>query len=179
MRKGQKQPNIWKRMLVGLIAGLAGSWTMNRFQDVWLAVAPPDNSEKKTEMNEQNQTSEAGEENQDDTTVKAASAVSQKLFDHRLTSSEKKIAGPAVHYAVGAAAGMVYGIASELWPEVTAGFGLPYGTAFWLVVDEGMVPSLGLAKGPTEYPLATHAYALASHLIFGATAEGTRRLLRD
>jgi len=177
MRDAQRKPNIWKGMLVGLLAGLVASWTMNRFQDVWIAVSSPDDSKKQKDADAR--PSDAGEESQDDATVKAASAVSEKLFDHKLTSAEKKVAGPAVHYAVGAAAGMVYGIASEFVPEVAAGFGLPYGTAFWLVVDEGVVPSLGLAKGPSGYPLSTHVYALASHLVFGATAEGTRRLLRD
>jgi hypothetical protein len=40
------------------------------------------------------------------------------------------------------------------------------------------VPLLGLAKGPTEYPVSTHAYALASHLVYGMTAEMSRRALR-
>ncbi len=83
-----------------------------------------------------------------------------------------------MHYATGAAGGLVYGVAAELAPEITGGVGLPYGAAFWLVVDEGLVPLLGFAKGPTEYPLSAHAYALASHLVFGATADGVRRLLR-
>ena len=100
------------------------------------------------------------------------------MFEHKLTGAEKKLAGPAVHYAVGATSGIVYGIASELVPEVTVGFGLPYGTAFWLVVDEGAVPLFGLSKPPTAYPASTHLYALASHLVFGATAEGVRRWLR-
>ena len=175
MSSNQKQPKILRGMLVGLIAGLAASWAMDRFQDVWLVVSPPDDSQKK-----ENETdpSEDGGESQDDATVKAASAISEGLFEHKLTKAEKKIAGPAVHYAVGATSGIIYGIASESLPQVTVGFGLPYGTAFWLVVDEGAVPLLRLSKPPTAYPPSTHIYALASHLVFGATAEGVRRLLR-
>jgi len=175
MPNDQKQPNIWRGMLVGLIAGLVASWTMDRFQDAWIAVSHPDNSkEKEAEA----RASEDGEESQDNATVKAAAAISEGLFEHKLTGAEKKLAGPAVHYAVGATSGIVYGIASELVPEVTVGFGLPYGTAFWLVVDEGAVPLFGLSKPPTAYPASTHLYALASHLVFGATAEGVRRWLR-
>ena len=175
MSSNHKQPNIWKGMLVGLIAGLAAAWTMDRFQDVWLAVSPPDDSEKKKD---EGRASADDEESQDDATVKAASAISEGLFEHKLSRAEKKIAGPAVHYAVGATSGIVYGIASEFLPAVTMGFGLPYGTAFWLVVDEGAVPLLRFSKPPTAYPASTHIYALASHLMFGATAEGVRRLLR-
>src|SRR2546428_10951660 len=99
MRSDQKQPNIWKGMLVGLIAGLVASWTMDRFQDVWIAVSPPEDAKKKED---QASASEDGEEGQDDATVKAASAISERLFEHKLTRSEKKIAGLAIHYAVGA-----------------------------------------------------------------------------
>ena len=175
MSSNQKQPKILRGILVGLIAGLAASWTMDRFQDLWLAVSPPEDSQKK-----ENETdpSEDGGESQDDATVKAASAISEGLFAHKLTRAEKKIAGPAVHYAVGATSGIVYGIASEFLPQVTMGFGLPYGIAFWIVVDEGAVPLLRLSKPPTDYPVSTHVYALASHLVFGATAEGVRRRLR-
>src|SRR5438874_9422364 len=175
MSSNQKKPKIWRGILVGLIAGLAASWTMDRFQDVWLAVSTPDDSQKKEDETDP---SEDGGESQDDATVKAASAISEGLFEHKLTKAEKKIAGPAVHYAVGATSGIVYGIASEFLPEVTMGFGLPYGIAVWIVVDEGAVPLLRLSKPPTAYPASTHIYALASHLVFGVTAEGVRRLLR-
>ena len=56
--------------------------------------------------------------------------------------------------------------------------GIPFGAAFWMVVDEGALPLLGLAKGPTAYPSSTHAYALASHLVFGLTAEVVRSSVR-
>ncbi len=176
MTKVRKKPRIGRSLLVGLIAGLTASWTMNRFQGFWMTLSSTGDAKEKELAREDSQ---IANEDQDDATVKAASAVFEGLFDHKLTHAEKKIAGPAVHYAVGGLGGIVYCLASEFFPEVTRGFGLPYGTAFWLVVDEGMVPLLGLSKGPTEYPPSTHAYALASHLVFGATAEGTRRLLRD
>jgi putative membrane protein len=178
MPDNQKNPNVWKGMLVGLIAGLAASWTMNRFQDVWIALSPPSNSTKEENSSEDGRDSQR-DESADDATAKAASAVSEGLFEHELTPAEKRIAGAAVHYAVGGASGIVYGVAAEFLPEVTSGLGFPYGTAFWLVVDEGAVPLLGLSKPPADYPLSTHIYALASHLIFGATAEGVRRLLRS
>jgi len=118
-------------------------------------------------------------EDQDDATVKAAKAVSEGVFGHKLKDSEKKPAGAIVHYAFGSATGGLYGAAAELAPEVTTGLGLPFGVAFWAVADEGVVPLLGLSKGPTEYPVSTHAYALASHLVYGLTTEMTRRAVRN
>jgi len=62
---------------------------------------------------------------------------------------------------------------------VTAAAGVPFGAVFWLTADEAAVPLLGLAKAPTEYPVSTHVYALASHLVYGLTAELVRRTVRD
>ena len=117
-------------------------------------------------------------EPQDDTTVKTASAISEGLFHHKLTKREKKLGGTAVHYTLGTGVGGLYGAAAEFAPEVTAGAGLPFGAVFWLVVDEGAVPLLGLSKGPTSYPPATHLYALASHFVFGLTTELVRGAVR-
>ena len=64
----------------------------------------------------------------------------------------------------------------DVWKGLAAG--LPFGAAFWLLADETAVPLLGLSKGPTEYPLSTYAYALASHLVYGLTAEAVRRAVR-
>ncbi len=191
MAGDHSEPNVWKGALAGLVAGLVASWVMDRFQDVWLGLSSNKASTKKKNSSEHalqqsnlkaeqslNQTAHADTENEDDATVKTASALSEIIFDHRLSPGEKKIAGPAVHYAVGATSGIVYGVTAELLPEVTAGAGLPYGAAFWLVVDEGMVPLLGLSKAPNAYSVSTHIYALASHLVFGVTAEGVRRVLR-
>ena len=162
--------SVWEGLAAGLVGGLVASWTMNRFQDAWSSLASRDD---KSQAEQSQQTEPA-----DDTTVKAASAISEGLFHHRLSEGEKKLAGPAVHYSLGTVVGGLYGAAAEVMPEVTSGAGLPFGAAFWLVVDEGAVPLLGLAKGPAAYPLSTHAYALASHLVFGLTTESVRRLVR-
>jgi uncharacterized membrane protein YagU involved in acid resistance len=95
-----------------------------------------------------------------------------------LTNREKEIAGAAVHYAFGMGSGALYGVLAEAAPQVTKGAGLPFGAFVWLTADEGMVPLLGLSKGPTAYPLSTHVYALASHLVYGLTTEIMRRAVR-
>ena len=190
---GPDSRNLWKGLAAGLVGGLIASWTMNRFQGVWskldkriedwshneLPNAGDEFSEGLEERsNTQGLTLSPLAEAQDDTTVRAASAVSEGVFDHKLTQGEKKVAGPAVHYILGSGVGGLYGAAAEMVPKVTAGSGLPFGAAFWLVVDEGAVPLLGLSKGPTAYPLSTHAYALSSHFVYGLTAEIVRRAVR-
>ena len=167
--------SLWKGTVAGLIGGLVASWTMNRFQDVWLKLSEHEDGSNQDSNSKPRQSED---QEQVDTTVRAASAVSEGLFDHKLTEGEKRIAGPAVHYSLGTAVGGLYGALAEVAPEVTAGAGLPFGAAFWLVVDEGAVPLLGLSKGPTKYPLSTHAYALTSHFVYGLTAELMRRAVR-
>ena len=179
--RGHNKGDVVKGLAAGLVGGLVASWTMNRFQDVWTKVAE---SMKESQGNGSTKQGNKGEGEQssgeqEDATVKAASAISEGIFDHKLTKSEKKVAGPAVHYAFGTSVGGLYGAVAELAPEVTAGAGLPFGAAFWLVADETAVPLLGLSKGPTEYPLGTHAYALASHFVYGLTAEVVRRAVRN
>jgi uncharacterized membrane protein YagU involved in acid resistance len=55
---------------------------------------------------------------------------------------------------------------------------LTYGATIWVVADEGVVPALGLSKSASEYPLSIHAYALASHLVYGLTGEIVRGAVR-
>jgi uncharacterized membrane protein YagU involved in acid resistance len=118
-------------------------------------------------------------EEQDDATVETAKVISRNVFGHELQESEKKPAGAVVHYVFGTATGGLYGVLAEVSPPVTMAAGLPFGAAFWLIADEITVPVLGLSKGPAEYPISTHAYALASHLVYGMTAELSRRALRQ
>jgi putative membrane protein len=116
---------------------------------------------------------------QNDATVETAKFISRNVFGHDLKESEKETAGAAVHYAFGTATGGLYGALAEVSPQLTMGAGLPFGAAFWLIADEVTVPLLGLSEGPTEYPVSTHVYSFASHLVYGVTTEVTRRALRQ
>ncbi|HET9527079.1 MAG TPA: DUF1440 domain-containing protein [Pyrinomonadaceae bacterium] len=185
--------NVWKGLVAGLAGGLIASWTMNQFQAAWTRFAegfekphgaqsmqPTDgpNPNESSDSSQGLSQSKEEKENQDDATVETAKVIS-KVFGHELQESEKKPAGAAVHYAFGTVTGGLYGAMAEVAPQVTAGAGLPFGAVFWAVADEVGVPLLGLAKGPTAYPVSTHVYALASHLVYGVTAEVSRRAVRQ
>jgi len=175
--------NVWKGMVAGLAGGLVASWTMNQFQAAWTKLAG--NSEKShgaqsmqpSNGSTGNQAQDAKE--QDDATVETAKVISEKVFGHELQESEKRPAGAAVHYVFGTATGGLYGALAEVSPQVTTAAGLPFGAVFWVIADETAVPLLGLSKGPTAYPLSTHVYSFASHLVYGMTAELSRRALRQ
>jgi putative membrane protein len=175
--------NILKGVVAGLAAGLVASWTMNQFQAAWTRMAggseKPHGAQAMQPSDGSNGDQSQDVKEQDDATVETAKVISKNVFGHELQESEKKPAGAAVHYAFGSVTGGLYGALAEVSPQVTVAAGLPFGAAFWLIADEVSVPLLGLSKGPTEYPVSTHVYALASHLVYGVTAEFSRRALRQ
>lgn len=170
--------DVLKGLAAGVVGGLVASWVMDEFQAGWSKVSESLEASQKSSKKKK-QKSQGSSEEQEPATVKAAEAISENVFDHRLTKAEKKIAGPAVHYAMGATSGAIYGVAAELVPFVTVGAGIPFGGAVWLIADDAALPALGLSKSPTEYPLSIHAYALASHLVYGLTTDVVRRALRS
>ena len=173
---------LLRGMTAGLLGGLAASWVMNRFQELQPRQSGPQSGEGRGRgetHQSRSQTQQREPSNADeDATVKTAERISQRVFHHELSDREKQIAGPAVHYAYGALVGALYGGMAELLPVVSAGLGMPFGTALWLLGDEIAVPALGLSKPPTEYGAEEHADALASHLVYGLTTDLLRRTLR-
>jgi putative membrane protein len=155
------EPAIWKGLVAGLAGGLAASWAMNQVQSQLAKISP-----------------QPAQQTGDDATVKAASAISESVGDHVLNRDEKAVAGPAIHYAFGSTMGAVYGGLTEALPRSAAGWGLPFGALLWLGADEIAVPSLGLSGSPADAPVSTHASALASHLVYGVTADAVRRAVR-
>jgi uncharacterized membrane protein YagU involved in acid resistance len=165
---------ILKGLAAGTIGGLVASWVMNEFQYAWIKAA----NTISPSQNGSNAAENPQSSDQEPATVRAAEAISEKIFGHQLAKDQKHLAGEVVHYATGGGSGAVYGVLAEVAPQVTAGAGIPFGTAVWLVVDEGAVPLLGLSKPPFGYPLSTHIYAYASHLVYGLTTEIVRSVLR-
>ncbi|MGI8788024.1 MAG: DUF1440 domain-containing protein [Pyrinomonadaceae bacterium] len=159
--------DVVKGAVAGLVGGIVATIVMGGFQSLLSSLSEDEKkqSEKKKEDEPAN--------------VQAAEAISRNVFDHKLKKSEKEPAGEAMHWAMGAGSGLIYGLTSELAPVSTIGLGLPFGAAVWLIADDVIVPALGLSKPVTEYPLSTHAYALSSHLVYGITTDLVRRVVRE
>lgn len=159
----QSDRAVWKGIIAGVAGGLVGSWVMTQFQAQLSKLSPEP---------------EGGSDEEDDATMKTAAAVSETVTGHRLTKKQKEAASPAVHYAFGSAMGGVYGGLSEVVPAAAAGWGLPFGTVLWFAADEVAVPAFGLGGSPADSPVSIHASALASHLVYGLTADVVRRAVR-
>ena len=148
--------SVWKGILAGLAGGLAGTFAMTQFQNLWTKARGGSGSG-------------GGDE---PATVKAA----RSIFP--FTEESKNTAGNIMHYSFGTLNGGVYGALAEVSPVARAGAGSVFGAALFLVADEALVPLMGWSKPPQDYPLSAHAYGLASHLVYGVTTDGVRRAIR-
>lgn len=150
---------LWKGAVAGLAAGLTASFAMDRFQTLVSSLSSsPQEGEPATQ--------------------KAADQLSRPTTGEPVADDRKPSAGQAVHYALGAALGLAYGIAAEAKPAVRAGGGTLFGAATAALLDEAAVPAAGLGSAPWRTSASSHAYTLASHLLFGGAAELARRVVR-
>ena len=191
---GRDDSNVWKGLAAGLIGGLVASWTMNRFQDVWSKVAKGVETWPANQFqNVSGEYAEGGEETsgtqdsefgskpevQDDTTVRAASAISEGVFGHKLTQSEKKIAGTAVHYLLGTGVGGLYGAAAEIAPERHRGGRPAFRRRLLVSCGRGrsaVARSLKRTNGVSA--LRPRLRSLIT-FVYGLTAEVVRRAVRS
>jgi putative membrane protein len=179
--------NIYKGIAAGVAGGLVGSLAMNQFQQVlgkWMENEVRPHGAQSLQQGSPvhgigRELAERGvDEPEDNAAVRTGNVVSEFVFDHHLTKSEKETAGAVAHYAMGATSGAIYGAVAEVMPAATVAEGLPFGAAVWLIADEGVVPASGLSKESSDYPPSIHAYAFASHLVYGLTTELVRRAVR-
>jgi putative membrane protein len=164
-----------KGLAAGMVGGLAGTWAMTQFQTIW------SNAEQKRQQRENPQKAQqqGNSEQSQDATMKAAEAISESFLGRPLSYQEQKKLSPIVHYGFGMLMGGLYGAASEKLPALSKDMGLAYATALFVGADEIAVPALGLGSSPVETPLPKHAYALASHWVYGVTTDLVRRGVRS
>lgn len=147
--------SVARGALAGALAGLFAAYAMNQFQEAVSRLSPRPGG------------------GGDPSTVKLA----QRVIGHELPKERKAQAGNQVHYAFGCFLGLIYGSAAAVAPAVSAGFGMVYGLVVALVMDEAVVPAARLSGPPWATPPSVHAYAIGSHVAFGAALEGARRVL--
>ena len=155
-----KAPRPLLGLVVGVTAGLVASAAMAAFQSQAQKLMPDE-----------------GDRDEDPATVKAADKVRELAIGDPVPEPYRAQSGQVVHYAVGAVLGGIYGVLTEYKPEASAGFGSAYGIATSALLDEAAVPAAGLGAAPQDTSLATHAYGVSAHLVYGWVLEGVRALL--
>ena len=108
---------------------------------------------------------------EDDAAVRVGAAVYRVLTGVEPSVKRRLTLGRLAHYAFGAALGGSYALLGTAVPALRAGGGTLYGATVWVVADEGVMPALGLSRGPGELPVAVLGYGLAGHLVYGAALE--------
>lgn len=183
----RKKESPWEGLLIGLASGLAATVVMTQFQNVWGEVAKMKSTKEQSSSSdspgsENSENSGNGAEQKEPATEKAASKIAV-LAGQELSPDDKHLAGTLVHYGFGTLMGGVYGLGMSI-----SGNGLRrrsplipgalFGTGLFLAADEIALPALQLAEKPSKSGLGTHVYGLASHLVYGFTLSGLRRLAR-
>lgn len=167
--------HLGRGIVAGIAGGLIASWVMNEFME---KLGPPIREAVHGDApNRQNQ-SQVGER-PDDATMKMADTVVSVVTGGRHLSHEgKEKGGPVVHYAFGAIMGGIYGAIAEEVPSATAGWGTGFGAALFTGADMVAVPALNLSGSSVDQPASSLATPFAAHLVYGATTETVRLLVR-
>ena len=155
---------------VGLLAGLVATQVTNLAQRPlkWATPESVDQHEKKVRPGA------------------SSSLVAAQKLAHTLDVSpserEEKAWGTVIHFATGIGWGPVYGLLRRYGGLRPVSAALASGVGMSLVLDEGLVPALGLSAPNQHYLTFTRARGLIAHLVYGAavalTAEGLARLVR-
>jgi putative membrane protein len=161
--------------VAGAIGGAAGAYTMERFQQWWNDMEKNAAPKRRVHAIKDSATDKSEAE---PATVMVAERVSRKVLDAEMPDGMKPAAGEAVHYTMGATTGAIYGFVAEILPPARMFNGLLMGAIVWWTADNMAVPAQKLGKSPDRVPPSKHAYALASHLVFGFTTELVRRVVR-
>jgi hypothetical protein len=169
--------HLAKGLVAGVVSGLLGTIMMTEFQNAW-SKASEALKERDASKDEASESKNKSEPEKEDSTMKAAGKIAE-LGGHPLSHEEKKRFGQVVHYSFGALQGGLYGGVKEM--TGSSGVVLPallLGSVLFAAADEISVPALGLSGKPSEYPLFSHLYGLASYLVYGVSTEMFRRGLR-
>lgn len=166
------RPNLLRGLLAGAAAGVVASYVKSlaepRLQTLGEAVFPPTAAQKAL----------PGADIDGHPERMPPATLAQEVTPETLSTDEKLEAQSAIHYTFGALTGAAYGALAEVAPLVTWGFGVPAAVALWAGTHGTTLPAAGLQADPDDLPASAHVWEGGSHLVFGATVEAVRRLLR-
>ena len=156
---------VFKQAMAGAIAGTIAAFAMQQFVSLWHGT-----------KGRKEEDGAFGLDREAD--VNAAQKLWHVLFQKELTETEALKIARAMHYGYSAAASAGYAILVSKNQIFRAGFGTAYGVALWLAGDEIGITLMRLSD-PRSKTKASHAVALAAHLVFGAVTELSRRGLLE
>ncbi len=168
--------SLSKGLLAGLLGGAVGTLVLNLFQTASLKgtqVAEEQIGNGGKYTREQEGLLKGYERAHTIAAVQVAGAAGISL-----SRKQRRNSPQIVEYAFGTLCGGIYGALAEVIPEVTGGFGTVFGATLFTGASEIVIPALGWINPPSERTPVQHLGGLAGNVVYGATTEAIRRLLR-
>ncbi len=167
---------LWKGLVSGLVAGLAGTTAMTLFQTGWSKAQKQFSEDKDSTQLPGYKRQQSPQD--EPSTVKVANKISEATLHRDLRKNEKEPASYAVHFAFGTLMGGVYGISSEYLKIARTGYGLLHGLGLWAGADATVLPAISLSQPVTDRSAGELTYEILAHAIYGVSSEATRRFVR-
>jgi putative membrane protein len=161
----RKTPSLGWTLVQGLFIGLAATQALD-----WLSTVLYENEDPKTRADEDR--ARGGLHAYERAIERAATARNVHLTRDQIAKW-----GWRFHKVFGVLGGVGYAALRRKNRSLGWGYGLGFGTAFFLIGDELMVPLSRLTPGPAAFSWKVHARGAAAHLAYGVAAESTARLL--
>lgn len=158
--------SLFRDAFRGALAGAAATWAMDQVTTVMYAVQAP-------EVTKQEESARANGKSSVTNLVDKVEAETGFV----VPAAQRPMVEMAVHYALGAVPGAIYGVVRRWIPFARAGSGLFYGLGIFAANDEYLNTKLGLASPPSAYPPETHIRGLAGHAVLGVATETGIQLL--
>ena len=159
---------VWVDVTVGLAAGLAATLVTNLAQRPLRSMTPEsvDRHERRVRPG-----------------TSSSLVAARKLcetMDLDASPRRHEMSGKAIHLATGMSWGPVYGLLRRYAGLRPISAAPASGTAMSLILDEYLVPVLGLSAPNHHYPNFTRVRGLVAHFVYGATAAvATEGLVRS
>jgi hypothetical protein len=99
-------------------------------------------------------------------------------LDDEVSERGKEQLSVAAHFGYGAGVGMIYALADRVLPLPRGLRGPAFGLLVWGASYAGWLPAVKTLPSPQRRPAGRNALLIASHLVWGAAAEGMTALLR-
>jgi hypothetical protein len=174
---------LFRNILIGLIGGAVGTLTMGQY---WTRVAPllqGNEGGARKPTPDRHSIAPLGQlHTPGESSTAALGRLAYEAAEGHTPSKEgtRMALSEGVHWGMGVLNGGLYGaLAGPRAPLKAAVFG----TSLWALMDEGLVPLLGLQDGPGGASLRGHINRLGAHLAYGLglgfTALALDRVLPD
>ena len=179
----RREPNRWKGFVLGVAGGAVGTVAMGGY---WSALTAILGSDPRMETLDDGiealeDVSLVGQQHTEDEGSTAAMgriAYEQIAGEPPRSEETKSLLSYEVHYGYGAAQGGLYGAVTGGRGSRDVSDGVLFGTALWLLGDEGLISLMGLANGPGNYPLKQHVSRWGAHVVYGLVTAIAVKVLR-